>query len=51
MSQIRERNQDAEDLQSLNDDFPELYDDFDDEDVEPAPNKVGRPRIPERWTR
>ena len=45
MSQIREREQDAEELLSLEDEFPYWFDEDEIEEPEEPKEKRGRPRI------
>ena len=51
MSQIREREQDAEELLSLDDEFPYWFDEDEMEEADKPKETRGRPRIQERWTR
>ena len=45
MSQIRQRDIDADDVLSLNEDFNEYYDELDPEEEDEVVEKRGRPRI------
>ena len=45
MSQIRQRDIDADDVLSLNEDFNDYYNELDPEEEEEVAEKRGRPRI------